>query len=388
MKAPLLSLASHINPYPHYQAIREAGALQFDPELGIWIASSAEVVQMILEMESCVVRPPAEKIPSNIAAGKAGEVFGHLVRMNEGRTHQPAKHVLQTTLQSIDFNLSEVHASALLTKLAGDHALQSGLHLNRWMVAFPVSVVGHLCGFADAQLAPLVCLMDQFVAALSPLSRVEQIEQAHQAADQLHASFVQLLKDTPAVPTSFLHRLQLEAAQSAWSNNAVIVSNLIGLLSQTYEATAGLIGNSLVSLQARPELREQLVDAPEKLHELIAEVVRFDPSVQNTRRFVTENIDIAGHTLKAGDVVLLLLAAANRDPAFNEHPETFLLERRQRRSFTFSHGRHQCPGQQLAMSITSCALSFVLANSQAAQWQALRWQYRPSLNGRIPLFNQ
>ncbi|BBN54355.1 hypothetical protein TRE132_24800 [Pseudomonas chlororaphis subsp. aurantiaca] len=117
---------------------------------------------------------------------------------------------------------------------------------------------------------------------------------------------------------------------------------------------------------------------------LLAEVQRHDPPVQNTRRFVAAPCRIAGMTLEPGAVVLVLLASANRDPQLNPEPDRLLLEREDRRSFSFGSGRHQCPGQPLALSIASAVVGALLR--QTTLDQPIAWTYKPSLNGRIPLF--
>ena len=95
--------------------------------------------------------------------------------------------------------------------------------------------------------------------------------------------------------------------------------------------------------------------------------------------------EIEGVSLNPGDVILVLLASANRDPQLNDHPDVFLLDRPDRRSSSFGAGRHQCPGQLLALSIASVTLKAILAMKPALD--RLTWHYRPSLNGRIPLFS-
>ncbi|MNV74644.1 Biotin biosynthesis cytochrome P450 [compost metagenome] len=118
--------------------------------------------------------------------------------------------------------------------------------------------------------------------------------------------------------------------------------------------------------------------------DLIAEVQRFDPSVQNTRRFVATPCEIEGVSLNPGDVILVLLASANRDPQLNDRADNLCLDRAQRRSFTFGAGRHHCPGQALALSIAIASVRQILAVNP--ELDHLDWQYRPSLNGRVPLF--
>jgi cytochrome P450 len=89
--------------------------------------------------------------------------------------------------------------------------------------------------------------------------------------------------------------------------------------------------------------------------------------------------------LSAADVILVLLASANRDPQLNDNPDAFLLDRPNRRSFTFGAGRHQCPGQRLALCIAGATVRQILAMKPALD--RLTWHYRPSVNGRIALFS-
>jgi cytochrome P450 len=239
----------------------------------------------------------------------------------------------------------------------------------------PVCVVAALLGFSPAQGRAISELTADFVACLSPLSDQAQLDAAHVAAEQLKGYFIELLAD-PNNRSALLAGIRQRFATSTDPEN--LIANLIGLFSQTYEATAGLIGNALLALSRNPQID------PTQANDLIAEVQRFDPSVQNTRRFVAAPCEIDGVNLNSGDVILVLLASANRDPLLNDDPDTFLLERPNRRSFTFGAGRHQCPGQVLALSIASATLTQILMMKPALD--RLTWHYRPSLNGRIPLF--
>jgi cytochrome P450 len=180
--------------------------------------------------------------------------------------------------------------------------------------------------------------------------------------------------------------VQQEADTVGWNNSPAILANSIGLLSQTYDATAGLIGNSIVAFLTQPKLEETVRGEPSAIAALVHEVSRFDPPVQNTRRFVVQSTSIAGIDLAAGDTVLLSLAAASRDPQANPRPDEFLLERDDRRVFAFGHGVHACPGQALALSIAVAGISALLQSGAALWGREIKWRYRPSLNGRIPLF--
>ena len=186
----------------------------------------------------------------------------------------------------------------------------------------PVCVVAALLGFTPAQARAISELTADFVACLSPLSNDLQLAAADAAAEHLRGYFIELLAE-PA--SDFLSAIQQRFA----GDEETLIANLIGLCSQTFEACAGLIGNTLLALRRQPALRGESIEA------LLSEVQRFDPPVQNTRRFVAASCEIAGVRVEAGDVILVLLASANRDPALNEQPEQFLLQRAEPPQFQF-----------------------------------------------------
>ncbi|MGF6110469.1 cytochrome P450 [Pseudomonas frederiksbergensis] len=358
--------ATHADPYPYYAQLRAEGGLVFHQGLNLWVASSATAVAAVLAHPDCHVRPVGEPVPRTIVEGLAGEVFSRLMRMNEGERQRCPRSAIEPGLALIDpVEIQALVSARLITPDAEG--------LSKAMFYGPVCVVATLLGFSPAQTRVVNQLTADFVACLSPLSTPLQLDRTHKAAEQLRGYFFELLDD-PDVRSPLLNGIKQRFASS---DNEMLIANLIGLCSQTYEATAGLIGNALVALIRDPLLLRD-VDS------FLAEVQRLDPSVQNTRRFVVAPCVIDGINLNPGDTLLVLLASANRDPQLNDDPDTFLLDRPNRRSFTFGAGRHQCPGQTLALSIASATLRQILAIKP--DFGCLTWHYRPSLNGRIPMF--
>ena len=116
-------------------------------------------------------------------------------------------------------------------------------------------MIGSLLGFAPDRLPQLVAWTDDFVRCLSPASTPEQIEQGKAAASHLVEAF-QTLLGRPALD--------------------VVVANRIGYLSQAYEATAGLIGNTIVALGRQGDVRDRAGSEPAFLTAVIREVARHD----------------------------------------------------------------------------------------------------------------
>ncbi|MGE8066255.1 cytochrome P450 [Pseudomonas sp. NPDC089569] len=363
--------ATHADPYPFYARLRAEGGLTFDHGLNLWLASTARVVRAVLAHPDCHVRPAHEPVPNSIAGGMAAKVFGQLMRMNEGERQRCPRSAIEPELSTIDSREVQALVGARLI-MPGADGLQAA------MFRGPACVVASLLGFTPAQGRIISELTADFVACLSPLSTPAQLDTAHAAAEQLSSHFRELLEEQSQQSPLLAGICQRFTATDSHADS--LIANLIGLLSQTFDATAGLIGNALVALIENPSLR---FDTP-PIDELLAEVQRFDPPVQNTRRFVSAPCRIEGVNLNKGDTILVLLASANRDPQLNHNPDTFLADRQDRRSLTFGSGRHQCPGQALAMEIASATLKQILKVNPTLE--QLSWHYRPSLNGRVPVF--
>lgn len=391
---PVLTLPSHSDPYPAYQWHLSQDKIRFDEGAQCWVVAQFEVAQEILASPQFVVRPTTAQVPPHIAGSSAGELFSLLIRMNEGDKHHRGKQVLQTSLNQLELLQLDAVIAEVIENLSQRYDVNKVDELNVWMNRLAVCVIAKLYGFSDTEVDKVCLWIKEFVSCFSPISTPEQLDAASQSAVSLMSTFQDLLSFADSATTSFLHQLQAEAKTIGWDSSSALLANLIGLLSQSYEASSGLMGNSLIALHRDPALYTELQHNLEKIPQLINEVARLDSSVQNTRRFVKEDIDFHGASLRAGDCILLLLAAANRDPAGNADAEKLILDRRDRRILSFSFGRHACPGESLAVRIASAGMHHILTclargasnHTEAYPLAHLHWAYRPSANGRLPVF--
>lgn len=363
-----VAAVTHPDPYPFYADLVARRPLYRDDALGLWVAASAETVSAVLTSDLCRVRPPAEPVPSALLGSPAGEIFRHWVRMNDGPGHCPFKKALSTVLGSLDpARIHELSRSLARDLDAGD--------LPGFAFGLPVQTVASLLGIPREELPETFLWTRSLVAGITPGAGPEAVEQAKIAAVLLLDRFRSRLGE------GILADLVREAPDAA---REVIVANGIGLLFQSHDATAGLIGNALVALAGNPEVREQASVDPGLLHQVLLETLRFDPSVQNTRRFVARDGVVAGRAMKEGDAILVVLAAASRDPALNPEPDRFDLFRQDRRMFTFGNGIHACPGEDLSLTIARAGIGELLRAGIDLERFAQTRTYRPSGNVRIP----
>lgn len=376
-----IAAVSHPNPYPYYARLVRDRPFHHDSELDLWIAASAESVNAVLASDLCRVRPPPEPVPPPITSTAAGDIFGRLVRMNDGDYHQALKPAISATLAGLD--LARVITDA--RKWARE--LLTGRDQGPpFAFALPVYVLGSRLGIPDRRLARATSWVDDFVRCLSPSSSPEQIERSIAAASDLHDLFNSALEDSGTRPGGTLLRtLQSEIQRAGCDDPDAVAANGIGFLSQAYEATAGLIGNTLLALSADPELGGKVRSDPTLLRQVIAETLRHDSPIQNTRRFVVRDGELAGQAVQAGETILVLLAAANRDPAVHPHPERFDPSRGDARHATFGAGPHACPGGDPATLIAMAGVEQVLASGANPAAMVGAVAYYPSVNARIPI---
>jgi cytochrome P450 len=258
--------------------------------------------------------------------------------------------------------------------------------LSAWLFDAPLAIIADLLGFADHEAALVAAWTRALAACFSPLSTAQQLSAGSEAASVLGSKMHSLLRSTPARSDTLVARVRAAADAAGWCDANAIVANLIGTLTQTCEATAGLIGNSIVALATLPPLIGEVRRDTYGWAQLVHETSRWDPPVQNTRRFVVESTSIAGVGLEPNSAILLVLAAANRDPRANPRPQEFLLRRPDRCVFTFSRGAHSCPGESLARNIAAAALATLFAGVPDGWVSQLAWSWRPSANIRVPVF--
>ncbi|MGC4846707.1 cytochrome P450 [Micromonospora sp. DT15] len=127
-------------------------------------------------------------------------------------------------------------------------------------------------------------------------------------------------------------------------------ANLIGLLVQACDATAGLIG------AAAQHLLPPGVPTTARTADLLAEVLRLDPPVRATRRVTVDEVRLGGRDLPAGSPVLLRFDAANRDPQVFTEPATFRPGRPGAGQLTFGAGERGCPGDRHALALATGVL--------------------------------
>ena len=112
--------------------------------------------------------------------------------------------------------------------------------------------------------------------------------------------------------------------------------------------TSSLVSNGLYLLAQHPDQQARLAATPEAVPNATEELLRYESPVQWTSRFTTADVEMYGQVVPRGSRVMMLLAAAHRDPRVFDDPNTLDVFRRPRRHLGFGDGVHRCVGAPLA----------------------------------------
>jgi hypothetical protein len=157
------------------------------------------------------------------------------------------------------------------------------------------------------------------------------------------------------------------------------LAHAVLLLTAGQETTVNLISMSVLGLLTQRPNLAGLMAEPSLVSRAVEELLRFTSPIQLVVRRVLDRIDMAGVTFDPGDLVWLLLAAANRDPQVFTNPDRLDLTRHPNDHVAFAAGTHVCYGAALTRAEMAAVLRHlapvlgqVEADSRSVSWQRKR----------------
>jgi cytochrome P450 len=227
----------------------------------------------------------------------------------------------------------------------------------------PVRVICALLGVPPADEALFTEWSRGLARSVDPVVlRTAEIEATIKASQQGLAAYIaDLLAERRRSPGDDL--LSALAAvdvggDSITAREIVALAEL--LLFAGHETTVNLIGNSVLALLQAPDQLALLRQSPGLIGAAVDEFLRFDSPVQFSLRIVADDMELVGAPVKAGDEVMLILAAANHDAAVFADPHHLDVRRDARRHVSFGGGIHHCLGATLARMEGEIALQLLL----------------------------
>jgi cytochrome P450 len=237
----------------------------------------------------------------------------------------------------------------------------------------PVAVICRLLGVPlddEPQFSRASAVLAQALDPFSTLTGVspEVVNERMQAVTWLRDYFHGLIERRRSEPGDDLLSGLIAVEESGDQlTEEEIVSTCNLLLIAGHETTVNLIGNAVLAMLRSPFHWAALGADPGRAPLLVEETLRYDPPVQLVGRVAGADMTIGGVDVPAGDIMMLLLAAAHRDPDEFDRPDTFDPDRKALRHLGFGRGAHYCLGAPLARLEAGVALTAVTARFPGAR---------------------
>ena len=226
----------------------------------------------------------------------------------------------------------------------------------------PVIVIAEMLGVPAQDRARFREWSDDIALSVNPLLDGEQIERVQQATEELFEYFEGIIEQRRHAPRNDMISALLAAEEEGDRlTHEELLSTLMLLLVAGNETTRNLIGNGMLALLKNPAQLQKLRDHPELLDSAINELLRYDSPVQIDSRNAIDDVEIGGKRIAAGQRILAIVGAANRDPQIFANPDKLDIGRNEVSHLSFGRGIHYCLGSPLAILEGRIAFTSLLA---------------------------
>ena len=364
----LLDPVHRADPYPVFEQIRRNGPLQLPQSNLVVFSSFEECDEVLRHPSSCSDRLKSTTAQQAIAAGAEPRPFG-----TPGFLFlDPPDHTRLRRLVSKAFSPRVVKGlepdiAGLVDGLLDNVDPAEGFNVIDGLAhPLPVAVICRLLGVPVEDEPQFSRASELLAQGLDPFiaftGQAPGFEERLEAGLWLRGYLRDLLEQRRAHPAddlmSGLTAVE-ESGDQLTEDEIVATCNL--LLIAGHETTVNLIANAVLAMLRHPQRWQALSRDPGCASAIVEETLRYDPPVQLVGRIAGDDMTIGDTGIPKGDTMMLLLAAAHRDPALTENPDQFNPDRDPIRHLAFGLGPHFCLGAPLARLEAVVALSALTA---------------------------
>jgi cytochrome P450 len=365
----LLDPSNRADPYPVYERIRESGPLLM-PEAHLAVFSRfRDCDDVFRHPDSASDGTKSTMVQRRMAEGEVVRPLGtpgflFLDPPDHTRLRRlVSKAFVPKVIKALEPDITAM-VDDMLDRVADAGSLDVIADL---AYPLPVAVICRLLGvpledepkFSRAS-AVLAQALDPFITVTGEMP--DNVDERLQAGDWLRGYLRELIDLRRSAPRDDLISGLIaaeEAGDQLTEDEIVATCNL--LLIAGHETTVNLIANAMLAMLRQPGQWTALAVDPSRVAAVVEETMRHDPPVQLAMRIAGEDMDIGGVTMSKGDTMMMLIAAAHRDPEAFDRPDVFDPDRDGIRHLGFGKGPHFCLGAPLARLEASVALRAVTA---------------------------
>lgn len=329
-----------LDPYPHYQALRDLGPAVWLPTHSVWAISRYDDVRAALRDHE------GFSSASGVAVGEAvNRGLGGTTLASDPPLHDKLRKLIAAPMTVGALNLIKrdiaAEAQAVVARLVASRHFDAATDLAQHL---PLTIVSQLVGLPEEARTKMLPYAAGVFDMLGPEN--SRSAEAMPVISEMRHTIAALTRDT-VKPGSWAARLldHVDAGTIAPEQYTVLLRDYLGpSLDTTIFATSSLIW----LFSQNPEQWDLLRAEPKLARNAVNEAVRIESPIRGFTRLLTRDRVVGGTRLPAGERALLLFASANRDERKWQQPERFDIRRKVTDQLGFGFGIHSCAGMHLA----------------------------------------
>jgi cytochrome P450 len=368
-RVDLLDPAFKANPYPTYAELRSTAPVhrvELPDGLGIWLITRYDDVLAVLKDERFVKDWRKALTPEQLAQvppiPPVMEALSRNMLDMDPPDHQRLRSLVSKAFTPRLIKRLRPRVQAIAAGLLDAVQDRGEMDLiDDYAFPLPITVIAELLGVPAEDRDSFREWSDAAVSGNTTQEHLEKVLIPHMQAftDYLHALFEEKRKNPKDDLVSAL--LRAEEAGDKLSEDELLGMVFL-LLVAGHETTVNLIGNGVLALLQHPDQLQKLRDDPSLIKPAVEELLRYDGPVEtSTERFAREDVRIGETVIPRGEMVLVVLAAADHDPERFADPDELDITRVDNRHLAFGKGIHHCLGAPLARMEGQIAISTLLA---------------------------
>jgi cytochrome P450 len=356
------------NPYPLYHRLREHDPIYWDEEMHAWVLTRyTDVVAVLRDPRFSSAWGPVETawMPEDLRPQlePALRAVSRQMLFLDPPDHSRLRGLVARAFTPRMVESLRPRVQRLVDELLDAVQDQGEMEfVADFAYPLPAIVIAEMLGVPPEDRSQFIVWTQDFGRLLDGgnLSFEELLTTLSGIADFLAYFRRQIAQRRTAPRDDLLQALILAEEQGDRLNEEELLGNCVLLLAAGHGTTTHLLGNGLYALLQHPEQLQLLRENPSLAPTAVMELLRYDSPVQLTSRRPTADVDWAGRRFKAGEEVLTVLGAANRDPEQFPDPDRLDLRRTDNRHVAFGHGPHFCLGAPLARLEAEVAFTTLL----------------------------
>jgi cytochrome P450 len=342
------------DPYPQLHRLRSTDPIHWSPSWNAWVLTRYNDIRFVLGDPRFQIALELLESNNPFLKHEMLQPWNRIIR-DQILSGDPPAHPRIRSIMAKGFTPARLEQLRPVIQRCADQCIDRGLEtgnidlISGFAHRLPFLVVCEIMGVPEADRPELDYHTPGLVRStdVTPMA-ADELYRCNQSTMAFRDYFVRHAARREGLAPENVFDEMIAACKDDKLNRDELIANSILLFIAGHDTVINLFGNGLLALHRHPNQLAQLRTNPALIRPAIEELLRYDTSVTVARRTAIEDVPVGDKVIRAGQYVLAILNAGNRDPEVYEDPDRLDVQRKNVRPLSFGGGIHHCLGAQLA----------------------------------------